>query len=70
VSLPAAFRCEGRELRIRLESTNVDERGGIRALATEPFYAGSLAQGGEAVPGRQLGVALNGYRFGILRDGL
>lgn len=70
VSLPVAFRCEGRELRIRLESTDVDERGGIRALGSQPFYAGSLSQGGEAVAGRQLGVALNGYRYGIVRDGL
>ena len=69
LQLPRAFRCSGRELEIRIES-EVEAGEGIKGFAAQPFYAGRLAQGGMAVPGSELGLALNAYRFGIVRGGL
>jgi hypothetical protein len=67
VPLPTPFlECAGSALVVRVESQTVDSGSGVFVLASEPSYQGALSQAGTPILGRRLGIALNGFHYGIL----
>ncbi len=69
LTLPEPLRgCQGRELTVRIETPGASPAAGVTAWTYPAYYDGDLRQAGEPLaPGRSLGLALNGYHFGLLK---
>lgn len=61
------FDCQGREIRIRIETSDATPGNAVTSWTYPPYYQGSLRQGDLAVPDRSLGVALNGFQLRVLK---
>ncbi|HYU32897.1 MAG TPA: hypothetical protein VEW48_12105 [Thermoanaerobaculia bacterium] len=59
--------CQGREIRIRVESADALPGNAVTLWTYPPYYQGVLRQGDSAVPDRSLGVTLNGFHSGVLK---
>jgi hypothetical protein len=67
IPLDEPFRgCEGREIRIRVESADAVPGNGVTLWSYPPYYQGALRQGGIPVQDRSLGLTLNAFHSGIL----
>lgn len=63
--LPA---CAGRQLTVRIVPTGADAASQLRVAAAPPYYpAPDLRVGGAPVAGRRLGLAIDGFRYGLLQ---
>ena len=58
--------CQGREIRIRVESPDAIPGNAVTAWTYPTYYQGDLRQGGSPVSDRSLGVALNGFHWSVL----
>ncbi|MFL6263125.1 MAG: hypothetical protein ACJ76Y_25790 [Thermoanaerobaculia bacterium] len=68
VPLPEPLRsCQGRELTVRVESSNAVPTTRLVYFTFPEYYPGELRQAGVPLaPGRSLGLSLNGFFFGLL----
>lgn len=58
--------CRGRTIRIRAESPDAVTGNAVTLWTYPPYYQGALRQGSDPVPGRSLGLSLNGFHLGVL----
>lgn len=68
IQLPGPLAaCAGRRLTVRVMSNGVGAGSEVRVAAAPAYYsAPDLRVGGVPMAGRRLGLALNGFRFGLL----
>jgi hypothetical protein len=68
VPLPEPLRsCQGRELTVRVESSNAVPTTRLIYFTFPEYYPGELRQAGiPLAPSRSLGLSLNGFFFGLL----
>jgi len=58
--------CQGREVRIRVESPDAVPGNAVTLWSYPPSVQGVLRQGNDPVPDRSLGLTLNGFSLGVL----